>query len=54
MAGFEVVSDEHLIRSNLWSTQLKTLLLDDLFAMRFVKTIDQFPDGTTINLKLVA
>lgn len=50
MAGFEVVSDEHLVRSNLWSTQLKTLLLDDLMAMRFVKTIDQFPDGTTINI----
>ena len=50
MAGFEVISDEHLVRSNLWSTQLKTLLLDDLMAIRFVKNIDQFPDGTTINI----
>ena len=50
MAGFEVASNEHLIRSNLWSTQIKTLLLDDLYAMRFVKTIEQFPDGTQINI----
>lgn len=50
MAGFEVVSDEHLIRSNLWSQQLKTLLMDDLFAMRFVKMIENFPDGTQINI----
>lgn len=50
MAGFEVASDEFLIRANLWSTQLKQLLLDDLCAMRFVKNIEQFPDGTTINI----
>jgi len=49
-SGFTVMGDEHLIRSNLWSKQLKELLLDDLCAMKFVKLIENFPDGTTINI----
>ncbi len=49
-AGFTSMGDEHLIRSNLWSKQIKELLLDDLCAMRFVKLIEEFPDGTTINI----
>ena len=49
-SGFTVMGDEHLIRSNLWSKQLKELLLDDLCAMKFVKLITDFPDGTTINI----
>jgi hypothetical protein len=40
MAGFEVNTNEHLIRSPLWSEQLKTLLLDDLFAMKYVRILD--------------
>lgn len=50
MAGFTVNTNEHLIRSNLWSRQIKELLLDDLFAMKFVRVIQDFPDGTTINI----
>src|SRR6266576_3176667 len=50
LSGFTVATDEHLIRSNLWSRQIKQLLLDDLFAMKFVRTITDFPDGTTINI----
>jgi hypothetical protein len=50
MAAFEVATDEHLIRSNLWSRQIKQLLMDDLFAMKFVRVITDFPDGTTINI----
>lgn len=49
-SGFTVATNEHLIRSNLWSRQLKELLLDDLYAMKFVKVITEFPDGTTINI----
>lgn len=40
MAGFEIRSDEHLTRSQLWSTQLKSLLLDDLQAQQFVRILD--------------
>lgn len=50
MAAFEVSNDDHLIRSQLWSKQIKSLLLDDLMAMKFVRTITDFPDGTTINI----
>lgn len=47
--GFTVMGDEHLIRANLWSRELKELLLDDLHGMRWVKLVTDFPDGTTIN-----
>lgn len=50
MAGFEVNTNEHLIRSNLWSRQCKELLLDELQAMKYVRILSDFPDGTTINI----
>ncbi len=50
MAGFGTNTDEHLIRSNLWSTQLKETLEDELFASRYVDMITDFPDGTTFNI----
>jgi hypothetical protein len=49
-SGFTVATNEHLIRSNLWSRQLKQLLMDDLMAMRFVRILTDFPDGTTFNI----
>lgn len=48
--GFNTLNNEHLIRTDLWSAQLKTLLLDDLFANRFVRTIVDFPDGNQIHI----
>lgn len=50
MAGFSVNSNEHLIRSNLWSNQIKEVLLDELMGMRYVDMITDFPDGDTINI----
>src|SRR3990167_481204 len=50
MAGFSVANNEHLIRSNLWSSSLKQLLEDELTGMRFVRMITDFPDGTTLNI----
>lgn len=49
-SGFTVATNEHLIRSNLWTRQLKELLLDDLYAMKFVRVLTEFPDGTTLNI----
>jgi hypothetical protein len=49
-SGFTVLTNEHLLRTNLWSRDLKQLLLDDLLGMRFVKTITDFPDGVTLNI----
>lgn len=49
-SGFTTFTNDHLIRSNLWSRQIKELLLDELNAMKFVRMIQDFPDGTTINI----
>lgn len=45
MAGFSTDNNEHLIRSNLWSTQIKDVLEEELFATRYVDMITDFPDG---------
>jgi hypothetical protein len=50
MAGFTSANNQHLIRTNLWSRQIKELLLDELMAMKFVKVLTDFPDGYTLNI----
>jgi hypothetical protein len=50
MSGFSVATNDHLIRSNLWSSQIKDVLEDELFAMRYIDMITDFPDGDTINI----
>jgi len=50
MSGFSTLNNDHLIRTNLWSKQIKELLLDDLMGLKFVKVLPDFPDGTTINI----
>jgi hypothetical protein len=48
--AFNTGANEHLIRSNIWSNQLKEVLLDELFAMKYVDMISDFPDGDTLNI----
>lgn len=50
MAGFQTNNTQFLIRTNLWSRQIKELLLDDLNAMKWVRILSDFPDGTTLNI----
>jgi len=50
MAGMTSAGNQHLIRTDLWSRQIKELLLDDLNAMKFVRMISDFPDGQRINI----
>lgn len=50
MSGFSTANNEHLIRSELWSNQLKEVLEADLMGMRYVDLISDFPDGDTINI----
>ncbi len=50
MAGFQTQTNEHLIRSNLWSAQLKRVLEDELIGNRYVRMITDFPDGDTLNI----
>jgi hypothetical protein len=47
---FSTTNNEHLIRSNLWSSQLKEVLEDELFATKYVRMITEFPDGDTLNI----
>ena len=39
MAGFTTYNDDHLIRSQIWSTQLKEVLEFDLMGMKYVDII---------------
>jgi hypothetical protein len=50
MAGHTTGNTEYLTRSNIWTRQLKELLLDELNAMKFVRVLTEFPDGTTFNI----
>lgn len=50
MAGFMDSNTNFLTRTNIWSRQIKELLLDELNAMKFVRIISDFPDGFTINI----
>ena len=42
MAGFAYGTSEHLIRSNLWSSQIKEVLLDELIGTKYVDMITDF------------
>lgn len=48
--SFSTSTTEHLIRSNLWSSRLKEVFLEDLVAMKWIDMVEDFPDGTTINI----
>lgn len=50
MAGMTSAGNQYLIRTQLWSNQIKELLLDELNAMKFVRILGDFPDGYTINI----
>lgn len=41
---------EHLIRSDIWSTQIKEMFEDELFAMRYINFLDGFPDGELFHI----
>lgn len=49
MSGFTTDTNTHLIRSNVWTTDLKDLLEDELFAQKYVNWLSSFPDGDTWN-----
>lgn len=52
-SGFTTLTNEHLIRANLWSKHIRQNLLDELYAQRFVKVIQDFPDGDVINMPTI-
>jgi hypothetical protein len=50
MSGFTTATNEHLIRSQLWSSQIKEVLEDELMGLTYVNMISDFPDGETLNI----
>lgn len=50
MTGFMTLNNEHLIRSQLWSSDLKEVLEAPLFGMKHVRMLTDFPDGDTLNI----
>lgn len=50
MSGIMTTTVDHLIRSEIWSTRIKEIFEEDLFFMRYVDMIQDFPDGNVINI----
>lgn len=50
MPGHNSANMSALVRSNLWSNQLKDILTDELMASGYVRWLSDFPDGTTLNI----
>jgi len=45
MSGFSTDTNSHLIRSTVWSDQLKMVLEEELMATKYVNWLTDFPDG---------
>jgi|CXWL01.1.fsa_nt_gi hypothetical protein len=50
MSGFSTATNDHLIRSSVWSTEVKDVLEHDLMGLGYVRMLSDFPDGDTINI----
>lgn len=44
---------DHVIRSNLWSSEIKDVLYSELMGLKYIKWLEQFPDGDTFNIPSV-
>lgn len=50
MAGMTTANSEALIRSDLWSSDLKKVLEDELIGTKYVHWLSEFPDGDTFHI----
>lgn len=50
MSGFSTDSNSHLIRSELWTSQLKEVLQDSLMGMKYIRMLTDFPDGEVFTM----
>lgn len=48
--SFQTGNMDHLIRSELWSRELKDVLTDELQGTTYVRWLSEFPDGTTFTI----
>ena len=51
--AFQTGNSDHLIRSEVWSGQLKDILEDELQATKYVNWLTEFPDGDTFTIPSV-
>lgn len=50
MAGMDSIASELLIRSEVWSQELKDILTDTLSGQQYISWMTNFPDGTTFTI----
>lgn len=51
MAGTDYAKvNEHLVRTELWSSELKDILQEQLMGTKYVRMLNGFPDGNTFNI----
>jgi hypothetical protein len=51
MSGFDYSKvNDHLVRTEIWSQQLKEILKDELMAQKYVRWLDGFPDGNQFTI----
>lgn len=50
MAGFTTQNTDYLIRSDVWSRELKDVLYDELMGTKYVRFLTEFPDGDTFHI----
>lgn len=50
MSSMVTSNMDHLIRSELWTGDIKGNLLDELSAQKYVRWLTNFPDGTTLTI----
>jgi len=50
MSGMTTGNSQNLIRSEIWSNELKEILRDEMMAQSYVKMLDGFPDGDTFTI----
>jgi hypothetical protein len=48
--AFSTSNTDHLTRSELWSSQLKDILEDELYAQRYIRWLNEFGDGDLIHI----
>lgn len=48
--AFTTQNVDHLTRSEVWSSQLKDVLMDELMATQYVNWLSEFPDGDTFTI----
>jgi hypothetical protein len=54
MSGFTSTSPDFLVRGEVWSTQLKDVLQDELMAQKYVNWLTEFPDGDTFTIPSIS